>query len=177
MHALHLALALVLAAPQASTSDAALRETVDAYLNTIDTPIAVERWKALGPAAAPILAEVAADPAELSVTRARAVWALAVVDAAAAAPVARKLADDGAAPPVVRTHAVRALGRVLPAAQLRAAVAPLMRSDRVPEVRAVAAEVLARHGGRAACADVRAQIEAEPADGRPAYHRAADLCR
>jgi hypothetical protein len=43
-------------------------------------------------------------------------------------------------------------------------------------MRSVAAETLARHGGREACAEVLDQVSLEPSADRPRFERAAALC-
>ena len=178
-HALALLLAAALTAPPAPppSADEVLRDQVDTLLETIDTPIGADRWRALGPGAAPLLAGVAQDAAVLPSTRSRAIAALGVVDAAEAARVGQALAADPGGHPVVRATALRVLGGVMPPAPLRAAVEPLLSSARPLMVRAAAAEVLARGGGRGVCDAVRAHIAREGEVEREAFHRAADLCR
>src|SRR4051794_14226493 len=91
MHALLLAAALLAAAPAtqqgAATqqvasqemTDAEIRSSVQSYLGSIDTIIGADRWRALGPKAAPILEELANDHDRLPTRRARALEGLSFV--------------------------------------------------------------------------------------------------
>jgi HEAT repeat protein len=176
MHVPIALLAASLIAANGGMSDAEVREHAEALLGAIDRPIAAEAWRALGPAAVPVLEEVATSGGQMPTTRSAALGALAAVDPVRAEPLARALLDDDSAPPVVRETAVRALGRVLEPSRLRAALAPVLRAARSPGLRTAAAETLARQAGADACAEVMDQISMEPAAGRPAFHRAAALC-
>jgi HEAT repeat protein len=171
--------AVLLAAPAApvpSPSDAEVRAHAEALLGAIDRPVPAARWKALGPVAVDVLAEVAASPDRMPSRRSQALAALAEVDAARAVPIARAIADADGAPPSTRETAVRVLGRTLPPAALRSAVAPLLRAAPDANLRAVAAETLARHAPGLSCAEVMDQVSLEPAGGRAAFERAARLC-
>jgi hypothetical protein len=170
-------LSVALAAPPRAAADEELKNRVEAYLDTMDTPISAERWKALGPGAGPILAALATSETELPTTRARAVSALAAVDGTEGARVGKVLASDPEGHPVVRASALRVLGGLLPPAQLRSAVGPVMNSARPAMVRAAAAEVLARNGGPEACAAVKARIAEEGEEERGKFHRSSTLCR
>ena len=175
---MHAALALLSAALLSATgmTDAEVRAHVEALLGAIDRPIPAERWKALGPAAATVLAEVAASGDQLPSRRSMALGALASVDPAQAEPLARALVDSEDAPLTVRETAVRVLGRTLPPTRLRSALAPVLRAAPDAALRAVAAETLARHAPGTACAEVMDQVSLEPAGGRVAFERAATLC-
>lgn len=175
---MHAALPLLSAALLSATgmTDAEVRAHVVALLGAIDRPVATERWKALGPVAAEVLAEVAASGDRMPSARSRALGALASVDPARAEPLARALADSDGAPPTLRETAVRVLGRTLPAAGLRAALAPVLRAAPDPALRAVAAETLALHAPGMACAEVMDQASLEPARNRAAFERAVARC-
>lgn len=164
------------AMPDAAGSDAEVRERVEALLGTIDRAIPAARWKALGPGAIPVLAEIAASEGQMPSTRSMALGALGAVDAARAETIARALVDAPDSPLTVRETAVRTLGRVLSPVQLRAALAPALRAAHPVGLRSVAAETLARHGGREACAEVLDQVSLEPSADRPRFERAAALC-
>jgi hypothetical protein len=172
-----LAAALAAAPAPPPSADEVLRDQVETLLETIDTPIGADRWRALGPGAAPVLAGTAQAAAALPSTRSRAIAALGVVDSAEAARVGQALAADPEGHPVVRATALRVLGSVLAPARLRAVAEPVMAGARPLMVRAAAAEVLARGGGSGACDAVRARIAREGEVEREAFHRAADLCR
>jgi len=160
----------------ANMSDAEVRAQAEALLGAIDRPIPEATWRALGPAAVPVLAEIAASESRMPSTRSAALAALAAADPTRAEPLARSVVDDEAAPLTVREAAVRMLGRVLAPAKLRSALAPVLRAARQAGLRSVAAETLARHAGADACAEVLDQISLEPGPGRPVFHRAAVLC-
>ena len=166
--------AVLLSAP--AMSDAEVRARVESLLGTIDRAIPADSWRALGPAAIPVLAEIAASEDQMPSTRSMALGALGVADPVRAEDIARALVDAPDAPVTVRETAVRTLGRVLSPVQLRAALAPALRSARPVGLRSVAAETLARHAGQEACAEVMDQISLEPAADHPRFERAASLC-
>jgi HEAT repeat protein len=172
------ALALLSAALLSATgmTDAEVRAHVEAMLGAIDRPIPAERWKALGPVAATVLAEVAASGDEAPSRRSAALGALASVDPARAEPLARALVDSDGAPLPVRETAVRVLGRTLPPTRLHSALAPVLRAAPDAALRAVAAETLARHAPGSACAEVMDQVSLEPAASRVAFERAVARC-
>jgi len=172
------ALALVAASLLAATgmTDAEVRVHAEALLGAIDRPVPAAAWRALGPAAVPVLVEVASSEKRMPSTRSAALGALAAADPSRAEPLARALVDDEAAPLAVREAAVRALGRVLAPAPLRSALAPVLRAAGPAGLRSVAAETLARHAGADACDEVMDQISLEPEAVRPAFHRSAALC-
>jgi hypothetical protein len=175
---MHAALALLAAALHAAPAmtDAEVRGRVEALLGAIDRPIRIEQWKALGPAAIPVLAEVAAGGDRMPSTRSMALGALASLDPGRAEPLARALADSDGAPLTVRETAVRVLGRMLPPARLRSALAPVLRAAPDAALRAVAAETLARHAPGMACPEVMDQASLEATLDRAAFERAAALC-
>ena len=175
---MHATLALLSAALLSATgmTDAEVRAHVEALLGAIDRPVPSGRWKALGPAAATVLADVAASGDRMPSARSMALGALASVDPARAEPLARALADAEGAPLTVRETAVRVLGRMLPPARLRSALAPVLRAAPDAGLRAVAAETLARHAPEMACPEVMDQASLEDAGDRAAFERAAALC-
>jgi len=167
--------ALLAAALLAAPSDADVRAHVEELLGAIDTRIPAARWKGLGPAAVPVLAEIASSDARMPSARSGALSALVAADGAEADRVARALVDSPDAPLTVRQTAVRTLGHVLSPVKLRSALAPVLRAAPVG-LRSVAAETLARHAGQDACAEVMDQISLEPAADHPRFERAASLC-
>jgi len=164
----------LLAAPP--PSDAEVRARVEALLGTIDRAIPADSWRALGPAAPPVLAEIVASEGQMPSTRSMALGALGAVDPAQAEALARALVDAPDAPLTVRETAVLTLGRVLSPVQLRAALAPALRAAHPVGLRSVAAETLARHGGQETCAEVMDQVSLERAADHPRFERAAALC-
>jgi hypothetical protein len=175
MHVTTALLAVVLQAAPAMT-DAEVRGRVEALLGAIDRPVGAAQWKALGPSALPVLAEVAAGDDRMPSMRSMALGALASVDPGRAEPLARAIVDADGAPLTVRETAVRVLGRVLPPARLRAALAPVLRAAPDAALRAAAAETLARHAPGMACGEVMDQASLETAGDRAAFERAATLC-
>lgn len=165
-------LALALAAPGAGAPPPSVRDEVRSYLGAIDRPVTAETWRALGPEAEPLLAEVAGAADEPPSRRARALEGLAARGGARAEAVHRRLALEARAPPLVRSAAVRGLGALLAPAQAAVALRPLL-GDPAPRVRQVAGEVLARRAPAEGCAAVRAQAAREGA-GR--FARALSLC-
>jgi len=168
--------ALLAAALLAAPSDADVRAHVEELLGAIDTRIPAARWKGLGPAAVPVLAEIASSDTRMPSARSGALSALVAADGAEADRVARALVDSPDAPLTVRQTAVRTLGHVLSPAQLRSALAPVLRAAHPVGLRSVAAETLARHAGQDSCAEVMDQISLEPAADHPRFERAASLC-
>ena len=171
-----LAILLFAAAPAAGAPpDASLRQAVETYLGSIDTPIPPARWKALGPGAPAVLAAVARDSSRLPSSRARAVSALAEIGGPEAVQVAEELAfAEG--PFAVRVAALEAVGRVLSPGEVGAALSPVVKGAKEARVRAAAALALARHGTAGDCALVRAQAEAEAGNDRLRYARALAAC-
>ena len=171
--------ALLLSPPamaDAARSDAEVRARVEALLGAIDRAIPASRWKALGPAAIPVLAEIAASEGQMPSTRSMALGALGVADPVRAEDIARALVDAPDSELTVRETAVRTLGRVLSPVKLQAALVPALRAAHPVGLRSVAAETLARHGGQGACAEVMDQVSLERAADHPRFERAAALC-
>src|SRR5262245_20386943 len=79
-----------------------VREQVDTFLSTIDTPVTAQQWQALGPDAAPVLMEIATTRTHLPTRRARAVEALGMRKDAAAASMVSGLVTASDEPRAVR---------------------------------------------------------------------------
>jgi HEAT repeat protein len=157
--------------PASAADDQALRRRINAYLGAIDRPISAEAWRALGPQAIPILAEIAgSDQADWK--RANALAALGAIggDQAEAAIVAG--AHDAQSSWKVRLSAVRAAGRALPADRVERELRPVLEADPSPHVRAAAAEALTQRSGGAGCDAVKGQQAREPAERRALYQKA-----
>jgi HEAT repeat protein len=144
----------------AEPDPAAVSARVDSYLNSYDTRISADRWRALGPQAAPILSSIVQDTAALPTRRAKALAALGVVDASAAAPLVRGLASDASAPYVLRSTAVRAAPSVLGSKDATALLLPVLRGPH-PSLRARAGEALASTGS-AGCRAVVSEAGRRP---------------
>jgi hypothetical protein len=158
-------------------TEAELREQIEAYLGSIDTPISQARWAALGPKAGPILEEVIADPKALPTRRAKAVEGLAGAAPERAAQLLPQLAQSEDEPTVVRVRALDGAGRVLPPSKLIVAVKPVLEGASERGVRATAADVLARHGKAEGCDIVRAHAGRLSEGELPAFQRAVDRCK
>jgi hypothetical protein len=159
---------------QLQLSDVELRERVDAYLGTIDRPITAERWKALGPRAAPLLEAVIADKSQFPSHRAKAVDGLVALAPDRAAPIVGKLARDEKEETVVRVAAMHGVAQVFPSSRALRELRPVLQSARSAGVRAEAADVLARK--KVGCAAVRDQVARESDEHRPAFDRALKRC-
>jgi hypothetical protein len=155
---------------------AELAERVDAYLNTIDVPIEPDEWRALGPAAAARLEQLARSPDALPTRRAKAVWGLVFISGSSASGVLAELAArDGEELPV-RLAAVRGLGAALPAGQLQARLGPVLERAADPRVRATAAAVLVERTAGGACALVRGRAAVEEGAARSLFAPATEAC-
>jgi HEAT repeat protein len=159
-----------------SHSEQEVREQVEAYLGNIDTPISLERWRALGAQAAPILEEIANSASELPTRRARALEGLSAVGGPDVATRMFQIAQSEEEPPVVRISAIRGAGRLVNSRKLVPALRPLLEKSPDLHIRAIAAEVLARHAPKTACGLVRAQLGREPESRHGAYRRAMASC-
>jgi hypothetical protein len=161
----------VLAAPSATPD--AVKQTVEAYLGSIDTPIPEARWKALGPEAGPVLAAIATEDV-LPSRRAKALHALAIVDAARAAPLAAAAAANVQQPLVVRSAAVWAVARTMPPAEAVAVLRPMLMTASVPLQRR-SAEALASLGPPG-CAALLAQAAHMSGDSKTPIAQALSRC-
>jgi HEAT repeat protein len=160
----------------AQLSEEQLRRQIDSLLGTIDTPVRDDRWKSLGPGAVPILRQIAQDQREFPSRRARALNGLAAIGG----PEAEKTVLDLARSPgerfQVRSAALSGAGQLLPPDRLAAELRPVLEGANRVQVRAAAAEVLARHAQEGGCGAMRAQVEREKGDDRAFYHRALRTC-
>ena len=150
---------LLTAVAAAAEPDAGLRGQVEGLLGSYGT-VPAERWRALGPEAAPILASVVTDATVLPTFRARALAALGVVDPALAAPHVRRLLADPSAPVALRSSAIGAAPSVLGESAAAPLLQPLLSGDD-PTLTTVSARSLAR-AGTAGCAMVRAEARRRP---------------
>ena len=173
------AVAKIAASAAASTqtlSDAEVRTRIDSYLETIDTPIPADRWRALGPGAGAVLEEIAQDRKRLPTRRARAVSALGVVGSPRARDLMMALAQREDEAAIVRMSAVRAVAPLIEGPAMLETLRPVLERSRNSRVRATAAEVLVLHAPGLACAPVRKQLARERPALRPAFARATAGC-
>jgi len=151
------------------------RKEVEALLGNIDTPIPLERWKKVGSHAAQFLEQTAQDRDALPSRRARALEGLSIVGSKNAPSLMVDLARDGETPLAVRIEAVRGAGRVLGSASLPNALKPVLEEATDPQLRAMAAEVIAETARDEGCPAVRAQAEKEKERG-PRWEKALGRC-
>jgi hypothetical protein len=159
----------------ADAVSADVRDKVTALLGAIDRPVRPSDWRAIGAAAEPVLAEVAASN-DFPSRRARALEGLASLGGARAEALHRSLAADTTAPRAVRRSALRGLGRLLPAAETARALQPLLAADPDGAIRAGAADVLASRAPGQSCGAIRAQAAREGAQRAPLFARALAAC-
>jgi hypothetical protein len=155
---------------------AEVRARIDTYLDSIDTRITADQWRALGPEGAKVLAELAQDQKRLPTRRARALSALAVVGAADAPKLMVELAQRETEKSVVRMSALRGAALLLDPSGLMAAAKPVMEGSKDARVRAAAAAELVKKNPQEACGAVKTQAGKERAGTRPAFERALRLC-
>jgi HEAT repeat protein len=181
-------LALLLAAPaglQTRPPDKAtakakspqqVRAQVETFLESIDTPVLPEQWRALGPEAAPVLEAIAQDPKKLPTRRARALAALAIVGSPRAPKLVTSIAQSPTEQALVRMSAVRAAGDLLDPAGLVVAIKPVLVGAKDARVRAAAAGVLAKRSPKEGCSSVRTQSAREKPVAQATYARALEDC-
>jgi hypothetical protein len=150
------------------------RGAVDGLLGSRDGAVSPERWRKLGPQAATILEEIAADGQALPTRRARALEGAVALRSPHSSTLVVKLAQSEAEPFVVRLAAIRGVGRVLRPARQLPALLPALEKASDPHLRAAAAEVLSRQ--QAGCAAVRAQALRETAETRGVFEASVARC-
>ena len=160
-----------LAAP-ASEADT-VKQTVEVYLGSFDTPIPDARWKALGPSAGPLLASIATEDV-LPSRRAKALHALSIVDAARAAPLAVADVSNAREPLVVRSAAARAVARTLPPTEAVAVLRPVLAGSDIP-LQKRCAEALVSVGPEG-CAALVAHTGPLSAEAQKPYAQALARC-
>jgi len=151
-----------------------VREQVDTFLSTIDTPVTAQQWQALGPDAAAVLMEIASTRTHLPTRRARAVEALGMRKDAAAAALVSGLVAAAGEPRAVRMAAVRALPQVA-RDRAQATLAPLLQ-DRDLHLRAAAAGALSTLGADG-CKLVAQRLQRETGEERALMERNSAACR
>ena len=161
-------------APAEKIPDEEIARRAEGFLGSIDTPVSENQWRALGPRAALVLEPIISDPDAMPSRRAKAVGGLIVAAPARAALLVGKLARDEGQPVVVRVAAMHGARSVLPASKLVTELRPVLDDARDPGLRGVAADVISQAKG--GCAAVRARLQREGKDERPAYGRALQRC-
>ena len=157
-------------------SDEDVRQQVDAYLGSIDTPIEANQWKALGPRAVPMLEGIVTNHDELPTRRAKAIDGLAALGDKKAPALFTRVAGNDREKINVRFAAVRGLARVTPRNQATHALKPILEKAKDSRVRAVAAEQIAIRSQGRSCDLVRAQLQRETGDARGHFGRAKKQC-
>jgi hypothetical protein len=155
-------------------SQAEVRERVEAYLGSIDTPITPDNWRALGPQAADVLEPIANDPKAFPSERARALEGLIAAAPDRAAKLVGPLARDEKAPVVLRVAAMDGVSELLPTKSAISELKPVMQSAHSAGLRGAAGAALAKK--KDACTEVRAQAAREKGDDRDAFRRALARC-
>src|SRR5256885_16842904 len=79
--------------PNESLSADEVRQHVEGYLGSIDTPITANQWKALGPRAVPMLERIATNQNELPTRRAKAIGGLAALGDTRGAALFKRIAS------------------------------------------------------------------------------------
>jgi hypothetical protein len=152
-------------------SDEEIRQRIDTFMGSIDSPIPSAYWRALGARGAALLEGMAQDPNLLPSRRAKAVAGLSAIGAATSSAVLLSLARSPQVPLNVRLTAIHGVPGVVASSQVTAALQPMLENAENEHLRAAAAEVLSRHGG---CGLVRAQARRER--DTLAFHRALQIC-
>jgi len=162
--------------PKDELTDEDVKQQIQAYLGSIDTPIGANQWKSLGPRAIPMLEAIATNPKELPTRRAKAIDGLAALGDKKASALFRQIAARDGEKINVRFAAVRGLARVTPRSHAATALKPILENAKDSRLRALAAEQLAIRSQGKSCDLVRAQIERETGDARGQYARAMKEC-
>jgi hypothetical protein len=158
-------------------SDDEVREQVNAYLGSIDTPIRANQWKALGPRAVPLLERIARSHDELPTRRARAIDGLVALADRRAPALFKQIAARESEPINVRLSAVAALSLVTPRRRAAEVLKPILEGAGDPRLRALAAEQIAIRSRGKSCDLVRARVERETEQARAQFQRALLHCR
>jgi HEAT repeat protein len=161
-------------APSTGVPEGDVREQVETFLSTIDTPVTAQQWQALGPDAAPVLMEIASSQ-QMPSRRARAVEALGMRKDAAAANLVSRLATGPSEPKAVRLAAVRATPKLFAGADAQTHLAPLLQ-EKDPHLRAAAAGALASLGA-GGCKLVSQRLQRETGEERALMERTTSACR
>jgi len=162
--------------PQEELSADEVRDRVEGYLGSIDTPITANQWKTLGPRAVPMLERIAMDHNELPTRRAKAIDGLTALGDTRAPALFKRIASQDSEKINVRFAAVRGLAQVTPPAQAVTNLKPILQGAKDSRVRALAAEQIALRSRGKSCDLVKAQLDRETEDARGHYGRAMKQC-
>jgi hypothetical protein len=162
--------------PKEELSADEVRQHVEGYLGSIDTPITANQWKALGPRAVPMLERIAMDQNELPTRRAKAIDGLTALGDTRAPALFKRIASQDSEKINVRFAAVRGLAQVTPPAQAVTNLKPILQGAKDSRVRALAAEQIAVRSRGKSCDLVKAQLDRETDDARGHYGRAMKQC-
>jgi HEAT repeat protein len=163
------------AAAKPGSTDAALRSRVETLLGARHG-VTPAQWAKLDPAAIPLLEEIAREPGELPSRRARAVEGLGALRAPGSGPLFVELAQSSREPLALRSAAMRSAAQVLEPGELVGSLRPLLEAASSVQVRAAAADVLARHAPDEGCAAVRGQAARESRERQARFERALRRC-
>jgi HEAT repeats len=162
--------------PKEELSADQVRQHVEAYLGSIDTPITTNQWKQLGPRAVPMLERIAMNQTELPTRRAKAIDGLTALGDSRAPALFKRIAGQESEKINVRFAAVRGLAQVTPREQAAQALMPILQNANDSRVRALAAEQIAVRSRGKSCDVVRQQLDREKDDVRGQYGRAMKHC-
>jgi HEAT repeat protein len=162
--------------PNENLSADEVRQHVEGYLGSIDTPITANQWKALGPRAVPMLERIATNQNELPTRRAKAIGGLAALGDTRGPALFKRIASQDSEAINVRFAAVRGLAQVTPPAQAVTNLKPILQGAKDSRVRALAAEQIAVRSRGKSCDLVKAQLDRETNDARGHYGRAMKQC-
>jgi hypothetical protein len=162
--------------PKEELSADEVRQHVEGYLGSIDTPITPNQWKQLGPRALPMLEQIAMNQTELPTRRAKAIDGLAAIGDRRAPALFKRIANQDGETMNVRFAAVRGLAQMTPRDQAAAALKPILQGAKDSRVRALAAEQIAIRSRGKSCDLVRDQLQRENDAVRRQYGRAIKQC-
>jgi len=160
--------------PPASAAERAQR--LEVALGMIHGSPSPGFWRALGPEAVPELLRLARDGDALPSRRARALEGLSWLGGDRAAAALREMSAAEDLPFSVRAAALEGAGRLLPPAEVRRVLAPVLQGARRAADRAVAAEVMAERDPAAGCPALRARLPREAERDRGVFARALSRC-
>jgi hypothetical protein len=141
--------------PRPPANEAALRQRIETFLGYFETTVPEEQWRALGPAAVPVLNEIATANG-LPSRRVHALGGLIALQGKNTQPLLTRLSLDEAQPLIVRIVSVRGLAHVTPDSALVEKLRPVLQV-KDERVGSEAADALAARVPKAGCGLVRAR--------------------
>jgi hypothetical protein len=137
-------------------SDAELRELIETYLGSFETPTPEAQWQGLGQQAEPILLEIANGDG-LPTRRAKAVEGLVALAGSSTPSVLAQFSLDETKPLSMRLAAVRGLSRLTADAALVTTLRPVVEGAKDSRISSTAAELIALRVPASGCGLVRAR--------------------